>query len=97
VRTVGDGIRHYAAARGAAAKYHETLTAFWVRLVAHCVSVRPELDDFDAFLSAFPLLEDKTIAERHWSSAALWSDAARTAWLEPDLRPLPPVSVVPGV
>jgi hypothetical protein len=89
VWAVGDGIRRYAAAHGAATRYHETLTAFWVRLVAHRVSVRPELEDFDAFLAAFPLLVDKGIAERHWSDAALWSEEARAGWREPDLRPLP--------
>jgi hypothetical protein len=89
VRMVGDAIREYATERDAAAKYHETLTAFWVRLVAHCVSVRPELDDFDRFLAAFPLLLDKTLADRHWTNAALWSADARAAWREPDLRPLP--------
>ena len=89
VEVVGEGIRRYAAAHGAAARYHETLTAFWVLLVAHCVAVRPELDDFDEFLAAFPLLLDETLAERHWSSEALWSDDARAAWREPDLLPLP--------
>jgi hypothetical protein len=89
VRTVREAIRGYAAAHGAAAKYHETLTAFWVRLVAHCVAARPGLDDFEEFVAAFPLLLDKAIAERHWSAGALWSAEARAAWREPDLLPMP--------
>ena len=88
-RTVGDAIARYAAAHGAAAKYHETLTVFWVRLVEHCARVRPELGDFDAFLAAFPLLLDTSLADRHWSGDVLWSAEARTRWREPDLLPLP--------
>ena len=26
---------------------------------------------------------------RHWSRGLLWSDAARSRWVEPDLAPLP--------
>ena len=33
---VADGIRRFAAARGQDRLYHETLTRFWVRIVAHC-------------------------------------------------------------
>jgi hypothetical protein len=89
IEVVGDAIRRYAVEHGAAGRYHETLTAFWVRLVAHCVAVRPELDEFDEFLDAFSFLLDKTLAERHWSRETLWSDDARARWREPDLRPLP--------
>jgi hypothetical protein len=31
------GLRRFAAARGVAHAYHETLTAFWTRLMAHAV------------------------------------------------------------
>lgn len=89
VEVVGRAIRRYARAHGAAAKYHETITAFWVRLVAHAVSERPDLDDFDSFLDAFPLLLDKRLASHHWSDHVLWSDEARATWAEPDLLPLP--------
>jgi hypothetical protein len=88
-RLVGDGIRRYAEAHGASRKYHQTITEFWVRLVDHCRRARPEIGDFDAFLEAFPLLLDPTLAGRHWSDEALWNDEARAAWRAPDLLPLP--------
>jgi hypothetical protein len=84
-----DGLRSLTEEHGQAAKYHETLTAFWLRLVAHCSRRRAELDDFEAFLEAFPLLRDSSIARRHWSEDVLWSDRARGCWVAPDLRPLP--------
>ena len=87
--TVGAAIRAYAEAHGADRKYHQTLTEFWVRLVDHCRRERPEPDGFDAFLEAFPFLLDRGLAGRHWSDESLWSDEARAAWREPDLRTLP--------
>lgn len=87
--TAGRAIRAYAEAHGADRKYHQTLTEFWVRLIDHCRRARPGIDDFDAFLDAFPLLLDRGLAGRHWSDETLWSDEARAAWREPDLRPLP--------
>src|SRR5438045_770421 len=67
-RTVSTGIRRYATAHGHAQKYHETITQFWVRIVGHTVQARPEIDRFDAFLAAFPLLADKSLPRRHWSA-----------------------------
>jgi hypothetical protein len=85
---VEHAIQGFARAHGAERKYHRTLTEFWVRLVEHARSARPELD-FDAFLAAFPLLLDPRLAERHWSADELWSEEARGSWVEPDLVPLP--------
>lgn len=42
-------------AEGVAAKYHETLTVAWARVVAHLVEHSPA-DGFDAFLDANPML-----------------------------------------
>ena len=85
---VEHAIQNYARAHGAERKYHRTLTEFWVRLVDHARSTRPELG-FDALLDAFPLLLDPRLAERHWSADELRSEAARAGWVEPDLVPLP--------
>ena len=84
-----DGLRSLTERHGQQRKYHETLTGFWLRLVAHCVEQRPELGDFEAFLDAFPLLRDSSIAGRHWSETSLWSDEARRRWVAPDLLGLP--------
>jgi hypothetical protein len=84
-----DGIRHFAAAHGAADRFHVTLTAFWIRLVQHLIEAFPGVECFDDLVAAFPLALDKTIVTRHYSAALLWSSAARAQFVVPDLRPLP--------
>jgi hypothetical protein len=86
---VVDGIRRYATAKGAADKYHHTLTLLWVRLVAAAVRATPALDGFDAFYAAHPHLAEKGQAQRFYTEESLGSPAARAGWVEPDLQPLP--------
>jgi hypothetical protein len=86
---VTEGIQHFAAANGHAVRYHDTMTRFWVRLVAHAVAHRPEVEDFDAFLAAYPMLLDASLPFRHWRREAMFTPEARAAWSEPDLVPLP--------
>jgi hypothetical protein len=86
---VAAGIRRFAAGHGQAAKYHETLTQFWVRIVGHMLHERPDIADFDAFIAAFPQLLDKGLPQRHWQRETLGSAAARATWVEPDLLALP--------
>lgn len=86
---VATGIQRYATHHGQAAKYHETLTRFWVRIVAHQMATRPDITEFDAFVAAFPHLLDKQLPARHWRRETMDSTAARTQWVEPDLLALP--------
>jgi hypothetical protein len=65
------------------------MTRFWVRLVGHAVSDRPNIVDFDEFLAAYPLLLDKNAPLRHWSREAMFGTEARAAWQDPDLVELP--------
>lgn len=77
---LGPAILRYATAKGAAGKYHETITLAWIRLVAAAL----ENNDFDAMLSAHPELLDKRLLDRYYSTAALQSPEARERWVEPD-------------
>lgn len=86
---IASAIQRYAADHGQAAKYHETLTRFWVRLVAHARATRPDLAPFERFIADFPWLLDKTLPYRHWTHAAMDGPAARARWVEPDLLALP--------
>jgi hypothetical protein len=86
---VAAGLRRYAAAHGHAAAYHETMTRLWAALVAHAAEPRSGIDDFDRFLAAHPALLDRHLPLRHWTRAALFAPAARLAWREPDVLPLP--------
>ena len=82
-------ITEIAVAHGAPHKYHETITLAWARLVAHHVAADPEVTDFDEFTHKHPALLDKTLLARHYTASVLGSDAARMAWVPPDLTPFP--------
>jgi hypothetical protein len=79
------GIRRFAERNSHGPIYHETMTRFWVKLVRHAVSDRPDIVDFDEFLAAYPLLLDKNTPLRHWSREAMFAPKARADWQDPDL------------
>jgi hypothetical protein len=81
-------IRHVAEAHGAPDKYHRTMTEAWAALVGYHLAEEPRLT-FEEFLAHFPGLLDGGLLERHFSPALLATPAARAAWVDPDLRPLP--------
>ena len=86
-RLVADAIRQVAAAHGAPDKFHATITAAWVR----CVAVHRErwpAPTFDEFIRRNEALLDPKLLGHHFSPSLL-ADEARTAIIEPDLRPLP--------
>lgn len=87
---LSSAIRHVAALHGAPDHYHETITQSWLHLVA--VHRRGSTaTSFDEFIAGNEGLLDKQLLTRHYSAERLWSEAARTQWAEPDLRPLPAV------
>ena len=88
-RVIAEGIRRFATRHGQEAKYHETMTRFWARLVNHLIQTHPDITDFSTFLAAFPLLLDKDLPFRHWSRETMFSAEARVRWVEPDLLALP--------
>jgi hypothetical protein len=70
--------------------YHETLTTFWMRLLAHIVS--NHYSDLPLW-RRINLIVDRwgTVApiEAHYSSGLIRSAAARREWVAPDLLPIP--------
>jgi hypothetical protein len=87
VERARDGLRRFTAAHNQAARYHDTLTTAWARVVAHhAVSSR---EDFDAFLAAHPRLLERDLLSAHYSPERLLSAAARASFVEPDLLALP--------
>lgn len=85
---VADAIREVAVAHGAPEKFHATITGAWVR----CVAVHRErwpADTFDEFIELNVDLLDSKLLEQHFTRDLLFIDAARTAVVEPDIRPLP--------
>ncbi|HET8906413.1 MAG TPA: hypothetical protein VFN11_05550 [Ktedonobacterales bacterium] len=89
MKRITSGIRYFATEHGHAEKYHETMTRFWVRIVAHAVAARPDITTFDGFLAAYPLLLEKDLPYRHWRRETMLSSDARARWVEPDLQALP--------
>src|SRR4029077_14760227 len=71
--------------------YHETITGAYVGLLAAFPRARRAGEPFDdavAALLAGPLVA-RDVLMRHYSRPVLFSIAARRAWVEPDLEPLP--------
>ncbi|PYK11280.1 MAG: hypothetical protein DME65_07705 [Verrucomicrobia bacterium] len=80
-------LRRLAAVAGEPQKYHQTITLFWVHLLsrAHAVDGGRRLEDV---LKANPQLLAKDFPLAYYSTERLFSDEARTSWVEPDVKPL---------
>lgn len=80
-------LRRFAAAAGKPEKYHETITLFWVHLLARerATNRGGRLEDV---VYANPQLLEKNFPLAYYSSERLFSDEARASWMEPDLKPI---------
>ena len=90
---MSEGIRRFANHHGATQKYHHTLTLAWMRLMAAAFVETPEGITFEQFLAAHPQLKDANLLAKYYSKEFLQSAAAREAWVEPDLQPLPDLRI----
>ena len=81
-------IRGFAEAHGASRKYHETMTVGWARVVGR-LAVESAPLTFAEFLAEHPELLRRDLLRLHYSDELLFSDAARAAFVEPDVAPLP--------
>lgn len=71
-------------------KYRETMTVFWVRLLAAGLAgTDPSLPLHRRIAPLLERYRDASVIRSYYSPARLESDEARTHYLEPDLRPLP--------
>jgi hypothetical protein len=86
---VSGWIRQLAEYQRAPQKFNATVTKAWVEIVAHHAAAAPAGADFAAFATRYPELLDKRLLNRHYTSRALASPAARAGWLEPDLAAFP--------
>jgi hypothetical protein len=78
-------LRRFAVVAGKPEKYHETITLFWVHLLsrAQAASRAERLEDV---VHANPQLLEKNFPLAYYSTERLFSDEARTSWVEPDLK-----------
>jgi len=70
--------------------YHETITRFWMELVAEFLSEhgreRTLVESVNALLEEYP---NKEIIFAYYSRDRVMSEVAKQEWLEPDVKPLP--------
>ena len=82
-----DTLRRFATAAGKPQKYHETITLFWVHLLSRARADSGE-ERLEELVYANPQLLEKNFPLAYYSAERLFSDEARTSWVEPDLKPL---------
>jgi hypothetical protein len=87
-------LRQFAAAAGKPEKYHETITLFWLYLLshAHAAGYQGQLEEI---VRANPQMLEKNLPLAYYSEKRLFSDEARTSWIEPDLKPFSFDDIVP--
>ena len=88
VELVSDGIQRTARYAGAPQKYNATVSRAWVELTAYHMAEAPD-ESFDELVRRNPGLLDKRLLRRFYSSRTLASPAARTGWVEPDVKAFP--------
>jgi hypothetical protein len=79
-----------ATSHGVPHRFHHTLTVAWIRIIEFERRSNPDAP-FDALAEASPSLLNKDAPLSYYSRERLYCDEARTRWIEPDLKPLPPV------
>ena len=79
-------IRAFAAAAGKPERYHETITVLWMRLLSAFITQYGRDVELADVLERHPSLADKDLPLRYYSRDRLFSDEARAAWIDPDLR-----------
>ena len=83
------GIRRFASVHGQQEKYHQTMTQFWVKVIAHFIARKPEIADFDAFVRRDPQVLNTMLPFKHWTRETMMSDRAKREWVPPDLLEMP--------
>lgn len=73
-------------------KYHETLTRSWLMAVDYFMGKAATAASFDRFIAQDNRLLDSQIMLSHYRKTTLFSDAARAAFVAPDLQAIPPAS-----
>src|ERR1700720_3949124 len=80
-------LRKFASSAGKLGKYHETITLFWVHLLA-CAHAAESGKTLEEIVHANPRLLEKNFPLAYYSAERLFSNSARTSLVEPDLKPL---------
>lgn len=83
------GIRRLAETYGKMG-YHETITLFWLRIVANFVAEHRGNKSLSETANALiDRCNDKDLISQFYSAELLATDKAKAEWVEPDLKALP--------
>jgi hypothetical protein len=80
-------LRRFAASAGKPEKYHHTISLFWVQLLGGMQAVYAG-ECLEQIVRTHPRLLEKDLLLEYYSRETLFSDRARTSWVNPDLKPL---------
>ncbi|HEX5703190.1 MAG TPA: hypothetical protein VFX97_08340 [Pyrinomonadaceae bacterium] len=70
--------------------YHETITLFWLRIVANLVAEhRANMSLSETANALIDRCKDKDLIAQFYSDELLATDKAKAEWVEPDLKALP--------
>jgi len=89
-----DVLRRFAASANKPEKYHETITVFWVRLLAQLRAIAAG-ENLEKLVAANPHMLEKNFPLAYYSRQRLFSENARTRWIEPDLKPISADGIAP--
>src|SRR5918993_297801 len=82
---IREAIQRFAAAAGAAQKYHETITVVWMRLLEDARAGVAQPCELAELVTQRPELADKNLPLKYYSREHLFSDQARQAYVPPDI------------
>ena len=85
------GIRKLAETYGKTG-YHETITLFWLRVVANFAAEHRHEPIPAAANALIDSYDDKDFIRQYYSAELLASSEAKAEWIEPDLKPLPQIA-----
>ncbi len=88
IRSMERTVRRLSAHHGHEDKYHVTLTIAWLKLVAYHIECH-RLPSFDRFIAINGELIETDLPLRFYSRERIFSELAKSTWIEPDLRSLP--------
>lgn len=71
------------------AKYHEILTEAWLLAVYHFMHHSSGTSSADDFIAQNPKLLDSKIMLTHYTDDVLFSESAKTTFIEPNLEQIP--------
>jgi hypothetical protein len=83
-----EGIRRLAETYGKMG-YHETITLFWLHIVANFVAEQPKTSLTAMANALIDECNDKDLIGQFYSAELLATDKAKAEWVEPDLKGLP--------